>query len=364
MFLEEGINVKVVLLPEGEDPDSFSRSRNSFDFNLFMKEHEVDFIRFKVDLLMKDASDDPIKKAALTRNILESVAVIPDSIIRSVYIKECSYLFEEREQLLINEVSMIRRRKPQNTSYSTVLKQVTTEIKAEDADGDKEERRPENAEEASAGQEQAVENKVRNKTSPFKKYEALLVRYVIRYGEKSLFEEVVADDENPKFTTSKTTVAQYIQSELANDNIELQTPLYKGILEEAVANSGNDSFVAKKYFLSHPDGEISRLASDMISSRYQLSKYFTAPEEDTENSKSEEKKSKESEALVKQIIREIFALKYAYINHRISELNKKIKEDPDDEEKCTEWMKERIELDNLKCLLSKELGERIVTGMG
>ncbi|MDR1525759.1 MAG: toprim domain-containing protein, partial [Tannerella sp.] len=341
MFLEEGMNVKVVLLPEGEDPDSFSRSRNSFDFNLFMKEHEVDFIRFKVDLLMKDASDDPIKKAALIRNIMESVAVIPDNIIRSVYIKECSYLFDEREQVLINEVLRIRLRRPVRTSSPTAPGQVAT-AKPEDADNSNEERKPEN------------DGKTGNRPSPFKKYEASLIQYVIKYGEKPLFEEPL-------------TVAQYIKSELDSDSIKLQTPLYERVLEEAVTNSRNENFVAEQYFLANPDSDISRLATDMISSKYQLSKYFIAPEDDTGIKKDEEKekqKLKEREALERQVIHEIFTLKYAYINQRIKELNRKIKEEPDNEDKCRALMKERIDLDVIKHLLSKELGERIVTGMG
>ncbi|MDR3265965.1 MAG: DNA primase, partial [Tannerella sp.] len=240
MFLEEGMNVKVVLLPEGEDPDSFSRSRNSFDFNLFMKENEVDFIRFKADMLMKDASDDPIKKAALIRNIMESIAVIPDNIIRSVYIKECSYLFEEREQVLINEVIRIRLQKPKSNSYQTNTEQSTTTKAVNNI----EEQRPENADEPA----NIVDNKPRTKTSPFKKYEALLIRYVIKYGEKPLFEEVITEEDGSE-ALPEITVAQYIKSELDNDDIELQTPLYKRILEEAVANSGDKNFVAQQYFL-------------------------------------------------------------------------------------------------------------------
>jgi DNA primase len=309
---------------------------------------------------MKDASDDPIKKAALIRNIMESIAVIPDNIIRSVYIKECSYLFEEREQVLINEVIRIRHQKPKNNSYQTNTEQIAT-TKAATVENNIEEQRPENAEESA----KTVDNKPRTKTSPFKKYEALLIRYVIKYGEKPLFEELITEEDGSE-TVSGITVARYIKSELDSDDIELQTPLYKRILDEAVANSGDKNFVAQQYFLANRDSEISRLASDMISSKYQLSKFFIPPEDNTEIIKNEveKQKLKKREALEKQIIHEIFALKYAYTNYKITELNKKIKEDPDDEDKCRELMRERIELDSIKRLLSKELGERIVTGMG
>jgi DNA primase len=367
MFLGEGMNVKVVLLPDGEDPDSFSRSRNSFDFNLFMKEHEVDFIRFKVGLLMKDAADDPIKKSALIKNIMESVAVIPDNVVRSVYIKECSYLLEEHEQVLINEVIRIRRQRPGNNASKPPVNGQNTTIKPENAGTRIEEQKTEITAMQPVETGQTADNKVRNKTSPFKKYEASLIRYVIRCGEKALFEDVTTDEDGFE-TVSEMTVAQYIQSELDGDDIKLQTPLYKIILEEAVANSGNRSFVAEQYFLAHPDDEISRLATDMISSKYQLSKYFIVPDDNMEIRKGDEKeeerkKEKERELLERQIVRDIFTLKYAYINYKIKDLNKKIKNGLSDEDQCMGWMKERIELDSIKQLLSKELGERIVTGV-
>jgi DNA primase len=349
MFLEEGMNVKVVLLPDGEDPDSFSRSRNSFDFNLFMKENEVDFIRFKVDLLMQDAADDPIKKAALIKNIMESVAVIPDKIVRSVYIKECSYLLDEREQTLINEVARIRLQQPKRSVYEKVA-DVKTEITDSRIEDPK-------TEETTLKSVEVVDNKLIVKSSPFKKYEAVLIQYVIREGEKLLFDE-------------ELTVAQYIQSELDIDDLALQTPLYKLILDEAVTNSEDANFTAQQYFLTNPDSEISRLAADMISSKYQLSRYFLSPDDSIESQKEEDvrkeaerKKAAERELLERQIRRDILSLKNAYINHKIKDLNKKIERETIDES-ILELMKEKKVLNEIRRELSKELGERVVTGMG
>ncbi|MDR2146535.1 MAG: DNA primase [Tannerella sp.] len=349
MFLEGGMNVKVVLLPDGEDPDSFSRSRNSFDFNLFMKEHEVDFIRFKIDLLMKDAADDPIRKAALIRNIMESVAVIPDNIVRSVYIKECSQLLDEREQVLINEVARIRMQRPKNA----VPEQITA---AKTAIADDKTGEPK-TEEATAESVETVDNKPKSKPSPFKKYEAVLIKYVITDGEKPLFD-------------GEMTVAQYIQSELEIDDIEIQTPLYKRILNEAVTNSEDRNFVAQSYFLASPDGEISRLAANAISPMYQLSRRFLPPDDSEENKKEEDrqkeaerKKKADQELLERQVRQDILSLKNAYIMYRIRELDRKIREEAADESKCEELMKEKKVLNEIKRQLGKELGERHVIGM-
>ena len=108
MLLEEGMNIKVCLLPDGDDPDSFARKHNSEEFQAFIHEHEKDFIRFKTDLLMEDAGRDPIKRAELISNIVRSISVIPEAIIRDVYIKECSQHLRIEEKLLVAEVAKLR----------------------------------------------------------------------------------------------------------------------------------------------------------------------------------------------------------------------------------------------------------------
>ncbi|MDR1525511.1 MAG: DNA primase [Tannerella sp.] len=362
MFLKESMNVKIVLLPEGEDPDSFARSHNSFDFMLYMKEHEVDFIRFKAGLLVKDAERDPVKRANLIKDIMETVAVIPDNITRSVYIKECSNLFDEREQLLIDEVLKIRSRKPLFTPASSAP------IAHPDAV-------PENGaevtDENTEGMTETTVHKREYRPSPLKKYESILLRYVLRYGERILF--AVAEDDNDAERVVK--VAEYIRMELQKDEIDIQTPIYKQILEEAVAQCENETFIASHYFLAHPDLEISKLATDMISSKYHLSKYFREPEEvalqqttiseeQQEAENEARKREKERERLERWIIHDLFTLKNAIVKHKIDDVNKQIKEFQSDEEKVMALLKERIALDGTKLQLSKALGERIVTGIG
>ena len=430
MFLEEGMNVKIVLLPDGEDPDSFARSRNSFDFKVYIKEHEVDFIRFKTELLLKKATDDPIEKVKLIRDVLESIAIIPDNIIRSVYIKECSQLLEEREQLLIDEVIKIRRQREialQRERERNVLrptasaddKQQTakepaaddlSEVKdesftetltaAESAKKDESIAGDESVEddESITGDETATEdntpteesaiNKVSSmipakRNNLYRRFEAALIRHVIMYGERELFWPDNSEKDNSekdslgKGNSEKPVirVAEYIRSELTNDDIDIQFPIYKQILDEAAERCHEDSFVATRYFFTHVNPEISELAPQMISSRYRLSKFFEEEEdvrvirpqwsEEQQNVNDEaRKKEKEREKLERCIVHDIFVLKNEHIKREIDELNKQIKTFQTDEEKVMAFMKRRMELDSIKCLLSRELGDRIVIGIG
>jgi DNA primase len=370
MLLEAGMNVKVVLLPEGEDPDSFARSRNSFDFNLFMKEHAVDFIRFKADLLLEDAGDDPIRRANLIREMMESVAVIPDNIVRSVYIKECSHLLDEREQVLIDEVMKIRSRRPRPTGREREAEPASTTKTVDTETGTTQATGAEGDATATEVTEADVVRPASHRPSPFKKYETILLRYVIRYGERVLFSTVEADG-----SEKVVKVAEYIHSELQEDEIEIRTPLYRQILEEAVARCADETFTASRYFLTHTDLEISRLAVDMMSTKYQVSRYFaeaddvvlqqtTLSEEAQEAENEARRREKERAKLERWIVHDIFTLKDAYVKHKIDELNKQIREFQADEETVMKLLKERMKLDEIKRLLSKELGERIVTGIG
>jgi DNA primase len=200
-----------------------------------------------------------------------------------------------------------------------------------------------------------------------------LLRYVIRYGERVLFSTAEVGDENSK-EEHVVKVAEYIRSELQDDGIEILTPIYRQILDEAVAQCEDAAFTASRYFLAHPDLEISRIAADMMSTKYRLSKYFADAEDQTatlsagepEAESEARKRKKEREQLERWIVHDIFTLKNAYIKHKIDEINKQIRDSlrETDDEKVTELLRERMKLDEIKRLVSKEIGERIITGIG
>ena len=347
MFLEEEMNVKVVLLPDGEDPDSFARSRSASEFGEFIAGHETDFIRFKTQLLLKEVGDDPVKRAELISDMVRTIALIPNNISRAVYIRECAAMMAIDEQVLINEVNKIRLGKvtaasPQTPSVTPVAT----------GDGTKrEEEGPEaNVEAGSAGDSTAT-TKAPVAPSPYRPFEIALLRYVVRYGERVLFDYF--DEERQEQVTMR--VAAYIRFDLERDDLTFYTPQFKQMLDEAADRCDEPGFVAQRYFLAHPDPLISQAAASLISEKYQLSKYHSKYRE----------LEQEEDKLDLLVPRDIYAFKEAYIIHQIKELQSKIKtaQAAGDMEGVMTLMARIAKLNEIKSVLCKELGERIVLRM-
>lgn len=347
MFLEEEMNVKVVLLPDGEDPDSFARSRSASEFGEFIAGHETDFIRFKTQLLLKEVGDDPVKRADLISDMVRTIAIIPNNISRAVYIRECAAMMTIDEQVLINEVNKIRLGKvtaasPQTPSVTPVAT----------GDGTKrEEEGPEaNVETGPAG-DLTVTTKAPVAPSPYRPFEIALLRYVVRYGERVLFDYF--DEERQEQVTMR--VAAYIRFDLERDDLTFYTPQFKQMLDEAADRCDEPGFVAQRYFLAHPDPLISQAAASLISEKYQLSKYHSKYRE----------LEQEEDKLDLLVPRDIYAFKEAYILHQIKELQSQIKtaQAAGDMEGVMTLMARIAKLNEIKSVLCKELGERIVLRM-
>ena len=360
LLLEEGMNVKVVLLPEGEDPDSFARKRNAFDFTLYIQQQETDFIRFKTKLLLDEAGEDPIKRASLISDIIRSIAMIPDNIIRSVYIKECSDLLEIKEQTLLNELNKIR------------LNRKTTPDPAKSTIPSPEEylepppEWPEPYPDIEPPPDEAFVEKPAKKAviSPYKAYEEVLLRYVIQYGEQILFDYM---EEDERITVR---IAEYIHSELQQDDLTFFTPEYRAILEETVRLCREPNFKASRYFLSHPHPAISRIAMHLTDESY--APRFEINERRDVSTLSEDEKKDWKQKIIKQmedferhIRRDLIALKNAYIVQQIKDINKKIKDlqMQGENDELMKLMQEQKRLNDIKKVLSKELGVRIILKM-
>ena len=236
MLLAEGMNIKVLLLPDGEDPDSFARKHTASDFRKYIEEHQTDFIQFKSDVLLRGVTD-PIKRSEAISSIVKSVSVIPNQIVRATYIADCAH------RLGINEATLI----------STMNKMIR---------GEKEENRK---------REERQQEGVQPPNTPSStstRVEDLLIRMVIRYGERVIFRDVETEDGG----TVDLTVAQYVNIDLSADELQFSHPLYNRILEEAVAHSGEEGFKASDFFSRHHDVAVSQLAVDMLLDRVQLSK--------------------------------------------------------------------------------------------
>ena len=348
LILKEGMNIKVVLLPDGDDPDSFAKKQSASSFTEYIKNHEVDFIRFKTNLLLDSAGNDPIKRAELISDIVQSIAIIPDTIVRSVYTKECSRLMEISEEVLLREINKIKLSQLQNGTPPN--KKTLSETSADKQNSQEEGTQNDDTETLmeTQGVPQGVLQEKRV-PSPLDPFEKTLVRYMIRYGFHDLFSEI--NEETGETETWK--VIPYILTDLRNDEIEFQHPLYKKVIAEINHIFDQEGEHLTRYFLAHPDEEISRLAVDLVSEKYQLSKIHTK----FQTIESEEEK------LADLIPRALFELKDAITSLNIKHIREEIKKTAKEKnpERTTQLMSELNGLYALKAALAKQLGERIVS---
>lgn len=336
LLLEEGLNIKVVLLPDGEDPDSFARKNNATALLQFLHDNETDFIRFKTKLLMDEAGTDPIKKATLISDIVKSISLIPDQIIRSVYVKDCSSLLEVDERVLMNAVNKLvlsdleRKAVKRNSPESQQL------VESE----------PTN-----------IPEQIRV-NSPLDKFERNVMYYVVRYGNLPLYQRDDADE-----STEKTpTVIEYIKFDLDRDELEFSNPLFKQMMKEAEENISDDSS-PNRYFLAHQNAEISKIAAEMMSDRYQLSKIHL--KRFGENVKIEETPLSEEANLMTSVPRVMTELKNQHVYLQIVKVKERLQTAQREKnmDKAFELMKQLKFLDEVRKELAKALGERIVLKM-
>ncbi len=358
LLLESGMNVWVVLLPDGEDPDSFARKQNAEEFNKYISENEQDFISFKTQLLLEETGDDPIKRSGLINNVIESISLIPDNIKRSVYIRETSNIFGTREDVVISAVNKIRRKRfdkkkeeqqrdeSQNKIYSHVNNSLEANTFASHPNSDK------------------------TTNSPFEYFERELIRYIIRYGKLPIFikfdtKNEIVDGNNVEVEHIEEygpSIIEVINDDLGRDmflfdgNHFFKNSLYRSIFEESYSKLEDDTFDTTKNFVNHINPEISHLAVELISDPYQLSKIHSR----TIGEKADDKSSRlrERNSLDKLVIRATTELKNAYVMQRIANVKEKIK--LADSDTLIDLIKELRELQELQVFLAKNLGERIV----
>jgi DNA primase len=286
MFLEEGFNVKVVLLPDGEDPDSYAQTHDSTEFIQYIADHQTDFIRFKAALLSKDAGDDPQKRAALIKDITASIAIIPDMITRQVYIKDSAERLHISEKLLTTEVINLRRKKAEERK-----KAKENEVMPETAPA-----APENSEEREEHQSERENMPAQPKTSLEQNYYNLL-QLIVRFGERPIEVEGMT-----------YTIGEVIIYTLEEDEIKPPKPLYQEMTDEYKRHCKDEGFRLEPFFKFHPNPAISALAVDMIAEKYQAD----APKDETRLGE-----------LVTQLLYEI---RLTVINMQIEDLEASLKE--------------------------------------
>ncbi|MBP3228927.1 MAG: DNA primase [Bacteroidaceae bacterium] len=270
MLLAGGMNIKVLLLPDGEDPDSFARSHTADEFRTFIAQHETDFIRFKTGLLLKDAGTDPTQRAALIANIVQSISVIPDALVRQMYVRECAAMMQVGEQLLLTEIAKLRRQRIQRerqqrenaaTAPTGQPSRPATAAPASD-EGPRPPLTPEEEEMLAA---EAAEREIARATSAAAdtkaaRQEMQVAALVVRYGE------CLIDDAPPPLT-----LARYVADDLAADGIVPSNPVAATIITEAARMAGTPNWRAATYFMHHADTAVSAFAAQQESDFVMLS---------------------------------------------------------------------------------------------
>ena len=343
MFLEAGFNVKIVLLPEGEDPDSFANSHNADEFIQYIKDNQVDFIRFKAQLLQKEASNDPQKRANLIKDIVESISHIPDIITRQVYIKDCSDLLHIQEQLLTREVRYKRREK--GVEETEARKKAEEDSRAQVM--------ADEAKDVSAEPSPAQQNNKPKVPLQLDENFRNLLQMIVRYGEKPLYQ---FDD------GSFINVGNYIIETLKEDSIEAPNALYQKVIDEFIAHQQDEGFEAERFYKFHPDPDVMKLAIDLIADKYQLSTIFTK-QSVSENVTREVKIATDEDKLQELVPQLLLELKYTIITQRIEQLTEMIhKAEADDNfELLRQLLSTQPALLEIKNEICKQLGNRVIT---
>lgn len=334
MLLEEGMNIKVVLLPDGDDPDSFARKHNATDFQAYINAHEVDFIRFKTSLLMKDAGNDPIKRAELIGDIVRSISVIPEAIVRSVYIKECSQLLQVEEKLLVAEVAKLKKKQKEKEPGKPVQTGILpTGVLPTETPGN------ENESPVSYIPQEGKEQ------TEFYPKEEIIIKILIRYGEK-----IMCNVRGENGEDIPVTVTEYIDNDLKQDDLSFHNPVHRKILREACEHIHEAGFRTERYFLTHPDALVSRIAAELVSERYQLSK---------SNAKIT---TTDEERLYELVPNLMINFKNAIVKEEMKHLLR-ILQDPQtagDSQKCLQIMQRYKEMSEIQSVMAKRLGDRVL----
>lgn len=365
LVLKEGMNVRVVLLPDGDDPDSFSRKRNAEQMQAYIQEHEVDFITFKTNLLLEEVKGDPLRKAGLIKDIVASIAVIPDEITRSTYITLCSQRLNVNESVLIREVARLRKQAYEESRKSatsptaaarpapTVSAAPSSAVPTDEGGPSVESlsvapqsAQPQSATETATTQPTVGTSDQLAATYPLYDKEYLLIREMVRHGEEVIFADTLEDG-----TQEYLKVAPFVMDELAADEIVFTVPLFLTMTSELMAHIDEPGFKASNYFLHHDNTELSLFAADVMSDRYELSSIYQGDAATTQSLAD----------LVPHLINDY---KLAILDQEIKRLNSEIKnpEVINDPVRCREVMTNYNQLLSARIAIAKELGARVIGG--
>ena len=337
MLLSEGMNLKVLLLPDGDDPDSFARKHTAADFKKYIEENQTDFMEFKTDLLLKNERD-PLKRSEAINSIVRSISLVQDQILRDTYLHECAMRMSMNEATLINTMNKFIRdgRDRMNPQQQQAGQQASPEPPR-----------------ANAPQQLTVATPLQQAS----KVERMLVKMVIRNGNDIIYRNVEDADGN----LINLNVAQYLAYNLSIDGLHLENPTFERILNEAVAHSADEGFLAEQFFIHHEDIEISKIATSLTAERYQLSPTALAADAPMNEQDRLAREATRIDNVRNQLEHLLNDFRMDYIEHHLKELQQKIKtatNGPADE--LMKLMAEYKETQELRNKLARMLGNNIV----
>ena len=328
MIIEEGLNVKIVLFPEGEDPDSFARSHSVDELTAFLHDEAKDFILFKSDLLSQEAGDDPLKKAEMVKDIVSTIALVPENIDRLFFIRQTAALVRVDEQILINEVNKFRRKK-----YFSSQRREEEEV-------------------ATPSPPKAEPQVLIQDTR--KEHELEILRVLLRYGAMEFSPSLSGMKELADMQEDESwTIAAFIIGSLQEDEIRLESePEIKKIFEAFTEAYAQEMIPAEQYFTQHAEGAVQQLAIKLLSDKHQLHQWQSVGiDVTTEDSPRE---------LAYLVIKSVFSLKMKITDSTIQELMESMKQEGEDVERIQDLQRNLQVLLMVRNKISQQLGRVIL----
>ena len=330
MILAEGMNIKVLVLPDGDDPDSFARKHSSADFKQYIEDHQVDFIQFKTNLMLNGVTD-PAKRSEAINSIVQSIAVVPNQILRDTYIHDCAQRLNIAESTLINTMNKFIREAQDRMNKAP------------------------NAEAQQANSTSATTQKYINNPS-IPKVETMLMQIIIRHGDFIIYRDIEDEEGN----LINLTVAEWINYSLSAEKLSFSVEIYNRVLDETLEHLRDNNFSAEQYFIHHNDIEISQLATELILDKYQ---YIREQKEEStvkQNVSDEARMEKETEKLRNEVLHLLLDFHFDLLERRLQQIKMEITQPNNTPERMASLMKDFRDTQQKRNELAQQRGNNII----
>lgn len=330
MILAEGMNIKVLVLPDGDDPDSFARKHSSADFKQYIEDHQVDFIQFKTNLMLNGVTD-PAKRSEAINSIVQSIAVVPNQILRDTYIHDCAQRLNIAESTLINTMNKFIREAQDRMNKTP------------------------NAEAQQANSASATTQKYINNPS-IPKVETMLMQVIIRHGDFIIYRDIEDEEGN----LINLTVAEWINYSLSAENLRFSVDIYNRVLDETLEHLRDNNFAAEQYFIHHNDIEISQLATELILDKYQYIREQKEESTGKQNVSDEARMEKETEKLRNEVLHLLLDFHFDLLERRLQQIKMEITQPNNTPERMASLMKDFRDTQQKRNELAQQRGNNII----